>query len=54
VEDPILFVNMIRELQKVSSRFDLIDPISKCTRDITVDEDRSKLTCSNMRCNLCA
>ena len=52
VKSPLEFVNMVREIRDTSSKFHLTT-IDKCNRDIIIDEDRSKLTCSNLKYKLC-
>ena len=51
--DPLQFVNMVRVIRDTTTKFDLVTA-PKCNRDTIVDQDRSKLTCSNIRCKLCA
>jgi hypothetical protein len=52
VPNVLEFVNKVREIRDTSSKFHLT-PLDTCNRDIIVDEDRSKLTCSNLNCKLC-
>ena len=53
LNDPLQFINMIWRIRMSSEKFDLVDAVTSCNRDEIVDEDRSKLTCSNLRCTLC-
>jgi hypothetical protein len=50
--DHLQFVNEVREVRDNTSKFALTSR-SECTRDMLVDENGSKLTCSNMLCKLC-
>ena len=52
-EDPLKFIQMIREIRRVSDKLELKGPVTKCNRDKQVDKDREKLTCTNARCKDC-
>jgi len=52
-KDPLKFIQMIREIRRVSDRLEVKDVVTKCNRDRAVDRDGKKLTCTNARCKLC-
>ena len=53
-DDPLQFISDIEKIRYSGSRkFTLTGPVTECTRDMVVDQDRKKLTCSNIRCKDC-
>ena len=53
-QDYLGFIEKIQGIRKSSTKFDYDPLITKCNRDVRVDRDRTKLTCSNARCRDCA
>ena len=53
LNDHLGFVNKVREVRDTTNKFSFGE-VTRCNRDMLIDEDRSKLTCSNIRCKDCA
>jgi hypothetical protein len=52
--DPLQFIYDIEDMiYSGITKFQLTGPATECTRDMVVDQDRKKLTCSNIRCKRC-